>query len=110
MTASASFVDYVCQQAAGAGAVSARAMFGGHSLYCDGRLVALIGDGELFVKPTPGGRALAGGAAEGSPYPGAKPCLVVADRLDDAEWLGQLIAVTASELPVSKPKNQTRSP
>lgn len=106
MTATHSFVDYVCHQAAGAGAVTARAMFGGHSLYCDGKLVALIGDSELFVKPTPGGRALAAGAGEAPPYPGAKPCLVISEQLKDAAWLAQLIAVTASELPAPKPKKR----
>lgn len=106
MPATPSFVDHVCHQAAGAGAVTARAMFGGHSLYCDGKLIALIGDGELFVKPTAGGRALAEGAAEVSPYPGAKPCLVIDDKLADAAWLAQLIATTASELPEPKPKKR----
>lgn len=104
MTATPSFVDHVCHQAAGAGAVTARAMFGGHSLYCDGKLVALIGNGELFVKPTPGGRALAPDAPEAPPYPGAKPCLVIAAQIEDAVWLARIIAATARELPTPKPK------
>jgi TfoX/Sxy family transcriptional regulator of competence genes len=79
-------------------------MFGGHSLYCDGRLVALIGDGELFVKPTPGGRALARDVAEASPYPGAKPCLIIAEQIDNAVWLAELIATTARELSDPTPK------
>ncbi len=106
MTATPEFVDHVCRQAAGAGAVTARAMFGGHSLYCDGKLVALIGDDALFVKPTPGGRTLAAGAAEASPYPGAKPCLVIGEQVADAAWLAQLIATTATELPNPKPKKR----
>ena len=108
MTATPAFVDHVCHQAAGAGAVTARAMFGGHSLYCDGKVVALIGDGELFVKPTAGGRALAPGVPEAPPYPGAKPCLVISGQLEDAAWLAQLVAITADELPI--PKSKKRKP
>ena len=104
MTATRSFVEQVCHQAAEAGAVTARAMFGGHSLYCDGKLVALIGDSELFVKPTPGSRALAPDAPEAPPYPGAKPCLVVTAQIEDASWLAKLIATTAREVPDPKPK------
>lgn len=81
-------------------------MFGGHSLYCDGKLVALIGDNALFVKPTPGGRALVPDAAQAPPYPGAKPCLVIDKQLADATWIAQLVAITASELPSPKPKKR----
>ena len=104
MTATPSFVDHVCHQAAGAGAITARAMFGGHRLYCDSRLVALIGDGELFVKLTTGGRALARDVAEASPYPGSKPCLLIDEQIDNAVWLAELIAPTARELPIPTPK------
>ena len=109
MTTDREFVDYACRQMAGAGVVTARAMFGGYSLYCDGKLVALVGDGKLFVKPTPGGRALAPDVAEAPPYPGAKPCLVIEEQLQDAAWLAQLIARTAVELPAPKSKNPRRS-
>ncbi len=104
MPASPSFIHHVCNQAAGAGVVTARAMFGGHSLYCDGKLVALIGDGELLVKPTAAGRVLAPDAREASPYPGAKPCLVITAQIEDAVWLARLIAATAEQLPTSKLK------
>ena len=100
-------VDYIVDQAGAAGAVSAKAMFGEYGLYCDGRMVGIIGDNQLFIKPTPGGRAIAHHAAEVSPYPGAKPCLSIEpDRWDDREWLAQLVRITAAELPAPKPKRR----
>lgn len=93
-------VDHIVEQAAAAGAVTARAMFGEYALYCDGRLVALVCDDRLFVKPTAPGRAHAGAAEEASPYPGAKPCLVIpGERWEDADWLATLVRLTAAALP-----------
>lgn len=40
-------------------------------------MFAIIGDDQLFMKPTAGGRALAPDAEEASPYPGAKPRLLI---------------------------------
>jgi DNA transformation protein len=73
-------VDYLVDQVAKAGAVSAKPMFGEYGVYCDGKMVAIIGDGQLFIKPTPAGRVLAAGAEEVSPYPGAKPYLLTLGR------------------------------
>src|SRR5687768_3043631 len=70
-------VDFIVEQIAGAGVVSARPMFGEYGVYCDGKMVAIIGDDQLFLRPTSGGRAFAAEAEEVSPYPGAKPHLLI---------------------------------
>ena len=98
-------VAFIVDQLAGAGDVSAKPMFGEYGVYCDGGMVAMVCDVQLFVKPTPGGRAFAGAIDEASPYPGAKPCLLVdADRWDDADWLADLVRISTAELPLPKPK------
>ncbi|MBW8812739.1 MAG: TfoX/Sxy family protein [Caulobacterales bacterium] len=98
-------VDYIVGQIAGAGAVSARPMFGEYGVYCDGKMIAIIADEQLFLKPTPGARALAEDAAEVPPYPGAKPYLLIpADRWEDADGLTDLVRVTTAQLPAPKPK------
>ena len=105
MATSRKTVDYIVDQSAGAGSVAARPMFGEYGLYCDGKMVAIIGDEQLFMKPTAGGRALAEGVEEVSPYTGAKPCLLIdADRWEDRDWLTALVRITAAELPAPKPK------
>jgi hypothetical protein len=44
---------------------------------------------------------------EGSPYPGAKPhLLITADLWEDAGWLCDLVRATARELPLPKPKTK----
>ena len=105
MASKQSVVDFILEQIAGAGAVSARKMFGEYALYCDAKLVALIADDELFVKPTTAGRALLGEVDERPPYPGAKPYYWIgSDRWDDDEALTALIRATAAALPVPPPK------
>jgi TfoX/Sxy family transcriptional regulator of competence genes len=102
-------VAYVLDQMARAGEVTARAMFGEFGVYCDGKIVALICDDTCFIKPTAEGRAYAGDVEEGPPYPGAKPCLVMsADQLEDADWLAELVRITAKALPAPKPKKPKR--
>ncbi|MBY4726375.1 MULTISPECIES: TfoX/Sxy family protein [Burkholderia] len=101
MASSQRTVDFIVEQMAAAGTVSARKMFGEYGIYCDGKVVALVCDDRLFVKPTPEGRAFLGMCEEGAPYPGAKPHLVISgERWDDREWLSALIRITAAQLPV----------
>ncbi|WP_375381101.1 TfoX/Sxy family protein [uncultured Sphingomonas sp.] len=102
-------MSYIVDQLWSAISVTAKPMFGDHGLYCDGKMVAMICDGGLFVKPTAGGRAIAGNIEEASPYPGAKPCpLIDANRWDDADWLVDLAQITVAELP-PMPKQTTKT-
>ena len=103
-------VAFIVDQAARAGAVSSKSMFGEYGVYCDGRMVALVCDNRLYVKPTAGGRAFSDGAEDAPPYPGAKPCLLIEpDRWDDGDWLSELFRISAAELPLPKLKAK-RSP
>jgi TfoX/Sxy family transcriptional regulator of competence genes len=95
-----SFVQFVADQMQDAGSISHKSMFGGYTFYCDGKIVALVCNDELFVKPTANGRKFIGTVKEAPPYPGAKPCFIIQNRIDDKEWLSELIRVTAAELPL----------
>ena len=100
-------IDSILEQAAAAGSVSARKMFGEFGLYLDGKLFGLVCDDQLFIKLTPAGRAYGGDLGEGVPYPGAKPSLLIpGDRWDDSEWLAGLVRVTAAALPAAAPKKR----
>ena len=91
MASDAKSVAFIVDQASGAGDVRAKAMFGEYGVYCGDRMVAMVCDDQLFVKPTPAGRAFAPDASDAPPYPGAKPCLLIdPQRWDDAAWLSEL--------------------
>ena len=104
MATKADFIEYVREQLAGAGAVSYRRMFGEYAVYLDDRVVALVCDNQLFVKPTAGGRAFLGSVTEAPPYPGASMYFLVDEALESPQEVAQLIRITARELPAAKPK------
>ena len=108
MSSDEGFVEYVCDQAGEAGIVRARKMFGEWAIYCDEKVVALVCDDALYVKPTAAGREFIGTPVEAPPYPGAKKYFLIEERLDDREWLTGLIALTAGELPPPKAGKRRR--
>lgn len=113
MASKQSNVDFILEQLADAGDVSARKMFGEFAIYCRGKIVALFCDDQLFVKPTDAGRAFIskdGKVKDGAPYPGAKPWFLIGgDRCEDGEWLSELVRVSERELPPPKPKSPAKS-
>lgn len=110
MASQQKIVDFILEQIAPAGDVSARKMFGEYAIYCADKVVALVCDDQLFVKPTRGGKDYLGEVEEAPPYNGAKPCfLITGDQWEDAGWLAELIKITAKELPLPKPKKPKKS-
>lgn len=107
MATSKSTIEYLLEQLAQAGKVSSRKMFGEYAIYCDGKVVALVCDDKLFVKPTTIGKKIIGKVTQASPFPGAKLWyLIPGEQWDDADWLSSLIRASATELPFPKPKKK----
>ena len=107
MTSTQTTVDFIVEQMSDAGAVSAKKMFGEYGVFCDGRMVAIVGDDQLFLKPTAAGRAYLGVVEEVPPYPGAKTYFFISGELwDDREWLSELVRLTCAEILLPKKKNK----
>jgi TfoX/Sxy family transcriptional regulator of competence genes len=104
MASDANFVEFVIGQIVGTGKIEAKKMFGEYAIYCNEKVVALICDNKLFIKPTAAGRNFIGNVVEASAYHGAKPSFLIEENIDDSEWLSKLIKMTADELPMPKPK------
>ncbi len=108
MSSSQKTVDFIVGQMAGAGDISFKKMFGEYGIYCGGKMVASVCDDKLFIKPTLGGRAYIVDVVEESPYPGAKPSfLISAEKVEDPEWLSELIKITTEELPLPVKKKKS---
>ena len=112
MASDLNFVEYIAGQICDECGISYKKMFGEYALYSNGKVVALICDNQLFVKPTVAGKEYIGEYIEASPYPGAKPSLLIQDQVEDSDWLSKLIVITEKELPKPKPKakKKPRSP
>ena len=76
--------------------------------YSDGKIFGVICDNKLFVKPTNSGRKFIGNVVEAPAYPGAKPRFLIEEKLEDMEWLSELVSITVKELPEPKPKRKKK--
>ncbi len=101
-------VDFLIEQMSGVGKITARKMFGEYAMYCDGKIVALVCDDRLFIKPTEAGRLYLGDEYDEAPaYPGSKLYQHISgEKWDNAEWLSGLIRAIMPELPEPKPKKK----
>lgn len=109
MASDLNFVEFVTDQIDSNCDLSFRKMFGEYALYSKGKVVALVCDNQLFVKPTDAGRTFIGDVVEAPPYPGAKLAFLIEDGIDDREWLTRLITLTEKALPMPKPKARKKS-
>lgn len=106
MASEQQFVDAIIARIGISGPVSYRKMFGEYGLYHSNKLFALICDNRLFIKPTKSGLQYKTGFTEIPPYPGAKPCFLIEDKMKDPDWLKELVLVTIKELPEPRPKKK----
>jgi TfoX/Sxy family transcriptional regulator of competence genes len=106
MASEQGFVEFLVDQMGEAGTITCKKMFGEYAIYCDGKVVALVCDNQLFIKPTAGGRKYIGEAAEAPPYPGAKMYFLIEDAFEDRAWISGLVKITAEQLPAPKPKRR----
>lgn len=109
MASDQDFVDYVLEQIQAAGVISYRKMFGEYALYCEGKVFALVCDNQLFIKPTRAGRSFIGDVVEARAYPGAKPSFLIDEKLEDGEWISELVRITERELPSPRPKKKRKA-
>ncbi len=101
------FMDYIIEQIDNAGVITAKAMFGGYHVYSDGKLFALVIDNKLFVKITDAGKEFAQGITQVPAFPKTKiPSFLIEDKLEDREWLSELVRITIAGLPDPEPKRQ----
>ncbi len=84
--------------------LSARKMFGEYALYLHGKVVALICDDLLYVKPTPGALAVVTAPTMAPPYRGAKDHICLESALDDPDLTIATLSAVAADLPEPKPK------
>jgi len=100
------FVEFITDQISDECGISFKKMFGEYALYSKGKIVALICDNQLFIKPTEGGKKFIGEFVEAPPYPGAKNSLLIQGEIEDSGWLSELVRITENELPMPKSKKK----
>lgn len=114
MRNSQAFVAFTLEQLDGLGGVSARAMFGGHGLYRNGRMFALVADDVLYLKADDANRPLLE-AQGGQPFkPFAHKTMVMpyievpVDLLEDADRLVELARTALAAAMAAPPPPKRR--
>ena len=103
MASSKEYLDYVLEQLSELDEVSFRAMMGEYILYYRGRVFGGIYDDRLLIKPVPSAVKLMPNATMEIPYDGAKE-MILADDIDNREFLCKLVRSMWEELPEKKKK------
>ena len=99
------YLDFILGQLSGAEEITHRAMMGEYIIYCKGRVIGGIYDDRFLIKPTKTAIALMPGASYELPYEGAKEMLL-AENVDDSEFLAKLVNAVADEVPAPKSKKK----
>lgn len=105
MASSKSYLEFVLEQLSGVGGISWKAMMGEYILYCQGKIFGGVYDDRFLVKPTPSATRMLPDASPELPYEGAKEMLLV-DRIEDRDFLTELITSMLPELPAPKKRSQ----
>ena len=103
MASSKEYLDFILEQLSEMDGVSYRAMMGEYIIYYRGKVVGGIYDDRFLVKSTKSAVAMMPNADMELPYDGAKEMLLV-DRVDDKEFLQELLDAMYPELAAPKKK------
>ena len=105
MASSKEYLDFILDQLSDLDGISYRAMMGEYIIYYKGKIVGGIYDDRLLVKPVKSAVLLMPDAAYEKPYEGAKEMLM-ADNVDDKEFLSKLFIAMYPDLPEPKKKDR----
>ena len=102
MASSADFVNYICEQLEGLGAVRSRKMFGEYMVYLNDKPVIIICEDRPMVKMLPCLAKLLEGRPTEPPYEGAKDHYLLDP--DDRETLREAVRLAEEATPLPKKK------
>ena len=105
MASTREYLDFILEQLSAIDGITSRLMMGEYILYLKGRIIGGIYDDRFLVKPTRSAKELMPEAVMERPYEGAKEMLLV-DKVDNRDFLAQLLTTMYEELPVPKSKKK----
>lgn len=105
MASSKEYLEFVLEQLSELDDITYRAMMGEYIIYYRGKVAGGIYDDRFLVKPVQAARKLMPNARLEKPYEGAKDMLL-AEELEDREFLKKLFEAMYEELPAPKKKKK----
>lgn len=107
MATSKEYATYIEDQLQHIQGIYLKKMFGEYGLFYQDKMVGLVCDDQLFIKPTKKGEEILVDLTFGVPYTKAKPYYLIDDP-ENREMLSELILKTYEELPLPKPKKKNK--
>lgn len=101
MASSKEYLNFILDQLSLLDGVSYRAMMGEYIIYYRGKIIGGINDDRFLIKPVKTALLLMPNAKKELPYEGAKEMLL-ADNIEDKEFLKELLEKMYDELPDKK--------
>ena len=107
MSSTPEYRDYVLGQLSYLDGITYRPMMGEYILYYRGKIIGGIYDDQFLVKPVAAARRLLPEGELVTPYEGAREMLLV-DRLENKDFLRELIENMDLELPKARTKSHVK--
>ena len=104
MATSEDYIEFVCEQLAGAGAVRRRKMFGEYMVYVNGKPLLLVCDNTVFVKMLPELANVLSYASIALPYEGGKPHYIL--DIENRELARTVIGILEPLTPLPRPRKR----
>lgn len=105
MSTTVDFIEYVCEQISGTGAVRYRKMFGEYMVYVNNKPILLVCDNTVYVKKLGFLEGKMKDAEIGPPYQGAKEHYIL--DIDNGEHAREIVGLLEPVTPLPKKKNST---
>lgn len=107
MATTTDYIEFVCDQIYGSGAIRYKKMFGEYMAYVNDKPVLLVCDNTVFVKKLDCIADKMKNAETGFPYKGAKEHYIL--DIENAELSKEIVAILESVTPIPKPKKKKQS-
>lgn len=104
MATSIDYIEFVCDQIAGSGAIRYKKMFGEYMVYINDKPILLVCDNTVFVKKLSEIAELMKDSDCGIPYDGAKEYYIL--DIENSELSKQVVSLLESITPLPKSKKQ----
>ena len=104
MATSLEYIEFICDQIRGTGAVRYRKMFGEYMVYVNDKPLLPVCDSTVYVKKLPELATLMEDASCGIPYNGAKEHYIL--DIENRELCKDVLAVLEPITPLPKPKKK----
>ena len=104
MATSEDYIEFVCEQLAGVGAVRRRKMFGEYMVYVNGKPLLLVCDNTVFVKILPELANVLADASIALPYEGGKPHYIL--DIENRELARTVIGILEPLTPLPGPRKR----